>query len=180
MLYGGISTGDIRKQHEARSGMFDRIEELAAAKGGSLPSVDQQRYDQYVNGFGDINGLRERLGSVSDHLRNFAPEVDSRYTSPQFETDWHDSLLDLGISALKSGITNTLTIGSGRGEIFGAWKGLELSSRANLGTEAAGQPDLGEDPSIQQPHAREADGRTRERAGRQRHDDGQYSHCLHQ
>ena len=134
MLYGGISTGDIRKQHEARSGMFDRIEELAAAKGGSLPSVDQQRYDQYVNGFGDINGLRERLGSISDHLRNFAPEVDSRYTSPLFETDWHDSLLNLGISALKSGITNTLTIGSGRGEIFGAWKGLGVEQQGhNLG-----------------------------------------------
>ena len=134
MLYGGISTGDIRKQHEARSGMFDRIEELAAAKGGSLPSVDQQRYDQYVNGFGDINGLRERLGSISEHLRNFAPEVDSRYTSPLFETDWHDSLLDLGISALKSGITNTLTIGSGRGEIFGAWKGLGVEQQGhNLG-----------------------------------------------
>ena len=29
MLYGGISEGDIRKQHEARSGMFDRIELLA-------------------------------------------------------------------------------------------------------------------------------------------------------
>ncbi|MAB75446.1 MAG: hypothetical protein CMO47_03185 [Verrucomicrobiales bacterium] len=134
MLYGGISTGDIRKQHEARSGMFNRIEELAAAKGGSLPAVDAQRYSQYVDGFGDINGLRERLGSVSDHLRDFAPEVDSRYTTPVFETDWHDSLLDLGISALKSGITNTLTIGSGRGEIFGAWKGLGVEQQGhNLG-----------------------------------------------
>jgi hypothetical protein len=134
MLYGGISTGDIRKQHEARSGMFDRIEELAAAKGGSLPSVDAQRYGQYVDGFGDINGLRERLGSVSDHLRNFAPEVGSRYTNPEFETDWHDILLDLGISALKSGITNVLTVGSGRGEIFGAWKGLGVEQQGhNLG-----------------------------------------------
>ena len=32
MLYGGISQGDIRNQHEARSSMFDRIEEMAAAK----------------------------------------------------------------------------------------------------------------------------------------------------
>ena len=134
MLYGGISQGEIRKQHEARSGMFDRIEELAALKGGSLPSADQQRYDQYVQGFSDINGLRHRLGSVSDHLKNFAPEVDSRYTNPEFETDWHDSLLDLGISALKSGITSVLTIGSGRGEIFGAWKGLGVEQQGhNLG-----------------------------------------------
>ena len=30
MLFGGISKGDIRKQHEARSSLFNRIEQLAA------------------------------------------------------------------------------------------------------------------------------------------------------
>lgn len=134
MLYGGIAKGDIRQQHEARSSLFDRIEQLAAAKGGALPTTDKRRYGQYVQGFNDINGLRERLGSVSDHLRNFAPKVDDRYTSPEFETDWHDILLDLGVSALKSGITSVLTIGSGRGEIFGAWKGIGVEQQGhNLG-----------------------------------------------
>ncbi len=134
MLYGGISDGDIRKQHEARSSMFDRIEQLAAADGKSLPMADQQRYEQYVKGFHDINDLRVRLGGVSEHLRKFAPKVDDRYTKPQFETDWHDVLLDLGISALKSGITSVLTIGSGRGEIFGSWKGLGVEEQGhNLG-----------------------------------------------
>ena len=69
MLYGGISQGDIRKQHEARSSMFNRIEQLASAKGDRLPIPDKQRYGQYVKGFNDINGLRERLGSVSEHLK---------------------------------------------------------------------------------------------------------------
>ncbi|MEZ5384099.1 MAG: DUF1552 domain-containing protein [Prosthecobacter sp.] len=134
MLYGGISDGDIRKQHEARSGMFDRIEQLAAAHGKALPMADQQRYGQYVQGFRDINGLRTRLGGVSDHLRNFAPKVDDRYTRPEFETDWHDVLLDLGVSALKAGITSVLTIGSGRGEIFGSWKGVGVEEQGhNLG-----------------------------------------------
>ena len=134
MLYGGISTGDIRKQHEARSNVLNQIEKLAAAKGRSLPTADQQRYDQYVQGFKDTNGLRDRLDTVADHLRKFAPKVDERYTKPEFETDWHDCLLDLGISALTSGITNTLTIGSGRGEIFGAWKGLGVEQQGhNLG-----------------------------------------------
>ena len=134
MLYGGISSGAIRKQHEARSSMFERIEQLAAAKGGKLPGADKQRYGQYVQGFNDINGLRERLGKVSSHLRRFAPTVDDAYANPEFETDWHDRLLDLGISALKSGITSVLTIGSGRGEIFGAWKGLGVEQQGhNLG-----------------------------------------------
>jgi len=134
MLYGGISQGTIRKRHEAQSSMFDRIEQLAAAKGGSLPGTDKQRYGQYVQGFNDINGLRERLGKVSSHLRRFAPEVDGGYANPEFETDWHDRLLDLGISALKSGITSVLTIGSGRGEIFGSWKGVGVEQQGhNLG-----------------------------------------------
>lgn len=134
LLFGGISQGDIRAQHEARSGLFDRIEQLAAAKGETLPGADKQRYGQYVQGFSDMKGLRERLGQVSDHLRKFAPEVDGRYTQPEFETDWHDLLLDQGIAALKSGITSVLTIGSGRGEIFGAWKGLGVEQQGhNLG-----------------------------------------------
>lgn len=134
MLYGGISQGDIRNQHEARSGMLDSIERLAATGGHALPSAERQRYSQFVDGFNDINGLRERLSKVSDHLKNFAPKVDDGYTRPEFETDWHDRILDLGISALKSGITNVLTIGSGRGEIFGAWKGLGIEKQGhNLG-----------------------------------------------
>lgn len=134
LLYGGISTGEIRQQHQARSGLFDRIEQLAASEGQSLPNGSQRRYSQFVQGFSEINGLRTRLGKVSDKLRHFAPEVDERYTNPEFETDWHDVLLDLGISALKSGTTSVLTIGSGRGEIFGAWKGLGVEQQGhNLG-----------------------------------------------
>ncbi|MBL8825487.1 MAG: DUF1552 domain-containing protein [Planctomycetaceae bacterium] len=140
LLFGGISTGDIRLQHEASSNVFNQIEQLAAAKGRSLPGAEQQRYGQYVAGFREVNGLRDRLDSVADQLRKFAPKIDDRYKKPKFETDWHDLLLDLGIASLTSGITNTLTIGSGRGEIFGAWKGLGIEQQGhNLGHMA--QPD---------------------------------------
>ena len=134
MLYGGIATGDIRLQHEAKAELLTQVEALALTKGKTVPIDDQRRYQQYLGGFQQVNGLRERLNTVSDHLRKFAPEVDQRYTQPEFETDWHDLLLDLGLSALKAGITNTLTIGSGRGEIFGAWKGLGIEQQGhNLG-----------------------------------------------
>lgn len=142
MLFGGISAGEIRKQHEAKSHLLNQIEKIAAAKGDVLPHAEQQRYGQYVQGFKDVNGLRARLDAVSERLKQFAPKVDSRYTKPEFETDWHDTLLDLGIAALKSGITNTLTIGSGRGEIFGSWKGLDIEQQGhNLGhMEQPGNP----------------------------------------
>jgi hypothetical protein len=140
MLYGGISTGDIRKQHEAKTNLLTQVEKLASSKGQSLPNATAQRYGQFVQGFRDTNGLQDRLSKVSKHLRKFAPVVDERYANPEFETDWHDALLELGISALTSGITNTLTIGSGRGEIFGAWKGIGVEKQGHdLGHIA--QPD---------------------------------------
>lgn len=124
MLFGGIATGEVRQRHEARSRVFSQVEALAREGGESLPEREQNRYGSYVEGFRDINGLREKLAGVSEHLSKFAPKYDDKYLKPKFETDWHDALLDLGIAALKSGITNVLTIGSGRGEIFGSWKGL--------------------------------------------------------
>ena len=142
LLYGGISQGDIRQQHEARSAMLQQIEQFATADGQNLPAADQARYQQFTQGFSDMNDLRDRLAEISDHLSKFAPKVDSTYENPEFETDWHDSLLDLGISALKSGTTSVLTIGSGRGEIFGSWKGLGVDKQGhNLGhMKQAGNP----------------------------------------
>ncbi len=124
LLFGGIATGEVKRQYTARSKVFRQIELLAAQGGDALPTGDRNRYQRYVDGFGDINGLRERLAGVSEHLKQFAPTYDQRFTKPKFETDWHDALLDLGIATLKAGLTNVLTIGSGRGEIFGSWKGL--------------------------------------------------------
>jgi len=134
MLFGGIASGDVKRRFEAKSKVFDRIEQLAAQGGTTLPSGDRQRYGSFVDGFRDMNGLREQLAGVSDHLKKFAPAYDEKFLKPKFETDWHDAVLDVGIAALKAGLTNVLTIGSGRGEIFGAWKGLGVVEAGhNLG-----------------------------------------------
>lgn len=126
MLFGGIATGDVKRKFEARSNVFNRIEEIAQQSSTTLPPCERERYGGYVAGFREINGLREKLETVSDHLRKFAPEYGDKFVKPKFETDWHDSLLDIGIASLKAGLTNVLTIGSGRGEIFGSWKGLGI------------------------------------------------------
>ncbi len=134
MLFGTIAGGDVKRRFEARSNVFNQVEQLANQGRESLPAADRERYQTYVDGFRDGNSLRERLATVSDHLKLFAPTYDEKFLKPKFETDWHDALLDVGIATLKSGLTNVLTIGSGRGEIFGAWKGLGIVEAGhNLG-----------------------------------------------
>ena len=133
-LFGSISTGEVRERYEARSNVLQSVERIALQNSRGLPEDEKERYSGYVDGFRDMNGLRGKLANISDHLKKFAPQYGGKFTNPEFETDWHDSLLELGISALKSGITNTLTIGSGRGEIFGAWRGLGIDQQGhNLG-----------------------------------------------
>lgn len=134
MLFGGIATGEVKRQFEAKSKVFNRVEQIARAGGADLPTGEQERYASYIEGFRETNGLRERLAEVADHLRKFAPVYDEKFHKPKFETDWHDSLLEIGIAALRAGLTNVLTIGSGRGEIFGSWKGLGIAQAGhNLG-----------------------------------------------
>ena len=71
MLYGGISKGNIRTEHEARSNMLDQIEKMAAAKGQSLPVADKQRYGQYIQGF---KAARSRPARGIDFWAEFSPE----------------------------------------------------------------------------------------------------------
>lgn len=142
MLFGAIATGDVKRRFEARSKVFNQVEQLADHASEPLPASDRELYQSYVDGFREGNSLRERLSEVSDHLRQFAPTYDEKFLKPKFETDWHDALLDVGIATLKAGLTNVLTIGSGRGEIFGAWKGLGIVEAGhNLGhMEQPGNP----------------------------------------
>ena len=127
LLYGSISSGDVRSQYEANSATLELVESLAVSKARGLSVSEKERYSKFTRGLGDINNLRGKLENASDQLAQFAPRIDERYKNPEFETDWHDTLLDLGISALKSGTTSVLTVGSGRGDIFGSWKGLGVA-----------------------------------------------------
>ena len=134
LMFGGVSKGEMRKEYDVRSQILKEAGQIAAIDGGSLSNKEKKRYDNFPNAFNQINDTQKKLLTVSDHLAKFAPTIDSRYTEPKFETNWHDVLLDLGIAALKSGITNTLTVGSGRGFPDGSWEGIGVEQRGhNIG-----------------------------------------------
>ena len=131
-LFGSVADGDVKKEYEARSQIFKEIESIAAKGKSELSESDLALYGSYVNGFSDINNLRRNLSGFSESLKQFQPEHTDKYRSPQFETDWHDALLDIGISALKSGLTNTLTIASGRAGVWGSWEGLGVETTGHF------------------------------------------------
>ena len=140
ILFGSIADGDIQKHYQARSHVMLEVERVAKLKAKGLPKSESERYETYVNGFRDLNGMREKLSAISGPLKQYAPKLDERYTNPQFETEWHDALLEIGIAALQANLTNVLTIASGCGEYFGSWKGLGISDTGH-GLGHLDQPD---------------------------------------
>ena len=101
-----------------------------------------------------LTACDDRLDTVSDHFTQVcAPTVDRAI----HQTRIRDRLARCSCWILVSrhsrqGITNTLTIGSGRGEIFGAWKGIRCratgtQSRTHGSTR---QSDLDQNSSVQQ------------------------------
>ena len=134
MLFGSIATDEIKRQYQADTKILRQVHKFADYKGKSLPSYEKERYSSYLNGYEEMNELRENLLGAAGHLKNFMPKYGRHFSAPEFETDWHDALLEIGISVLQSGITNVLTVGSGRGEIFGSWEGVGVDFRGhNLG-----------------------------------------------
>lgn len=139
-LFGSIAEGAIQQQFRARSQALLEVERMAQWKAKGLPQSEAERYGTYVRGFGELNGLNEKLSRISERLKRFAPKLDERYLRPAFETDWHDALLEIGIAALQANLTNVLTIASGCGEYFGSWKGLGISETGH-GLGHLEQPD---------------------------------------
>ena len=131
-LFGSIADGDVKKRYEAKSRMFKEVESIAAKGKSELLESDLARYGSYVDGFSEINDLRRKLSAYPEPLKRYQPEHGEKYLSPQYETDWHDALLDIGIAALQSGLTNTLTIASGRGDVWGSWEGLGVETTGHF------------------------------------------------
>ena len=131
-LFGSIADGDVKKRYEAKSRILKQVEVVAAKGKSGLLESDLALYGSYVNGFSDINDLRGKLSAYSETLKKYQPQHSDKYLSPKFETDWHDALLDIGIASLQSGLTNVLTIGSGRGDVWGSWEGLGVETTGHF------------------------------------------------
>lgn len=128
-IFGGTAGDEVKKQFETDSNILKKIEQYETKIAGKLPKSDKLRYSNYTDGIRGMNSVREQLVNMSDQLKKYAPKLDERYSNPEFETDWHHCLLEIGIAALQSGLTNVLTVGSGRGHFNGSYEGAGVLNR---------------------------------------------------
>jgi hypothetical protein len=89
MLFGSIADGDVKKHYQARSNLMLDVEGVAKLKAKGLPKSEGERYGSYVNGFRELNGLREKLSGISDQLKQYAGDWYCRASGQPDECPHH-------------------------------------------------------------------------------------------
>lgn len=123
-LFGVAAPGRARDEFEAQTELFDFVGADARELDERLGGDERRKFAPYLDGLETIAEQRRRLLAMADVLRANSPKVTETFTKPQFETDWWDACLDVGLAAMVAGVTNVLTIASGRCTASGSWLGI--------------------------------------------------------
>ncbi|MDA0676932.1 MAG: DUF1552 domain-containing protein, partial [Chloroflexi bacterium] len=125
-LFGVASEGVAKEEFLAQTELFEFLRPDAEKVRKQLSPKETEKFLPYVEGLETISDQRRRLLAMSDILRKHSPNVTEKFSKPRFELDWWDASLDVGLSAMIAGVTNVLTIASGRCTASGSWIGLGL------------------------------------------------------
>ena len=110
-LFGSAISGDDRAQaqYQLKSNLLDFMAGDIRQLNRTLPSAEREKMGHYLNAFEELQVRRERLASMSDRIRQAAPEFSDRFTSQRPATR-QQAHIDLTAAALISGITNVVTL----------------------------------------------------------------------
>jgi hypothetical protein len=110
-LFGSAIASDERAQvqYGLKSNLLDFMVRDIRNLNRALPATEREKMGHYLNAFEELQVRRERLSSMSDRIRESAPEFSDRFTStrPAVRQQAH---IDLTAAALISGITNVVTL----------------------------------------------------------------------
>jgi hypothetical protein len=125
-LFGVASEGLAKDEFLAQTELFEFLRPDAEKVQKQLTPKENEKFLPYVEGLETISEQRRKLLAMSQILKKHSPQVTEKFSKPRFELDWWDASLEVGLSAMIAGVTNVLTIASGRCTASGSWIGLGL------------------------------------------------------
>jgi hypothetical protein len=96
-------------RYEMKSNLLDFMVNDIKNLNQSLPAIEREKMGHYLNAFEELQVRRERLGSMTERIKECVPEFSERFSSKR-PTDRQQAHCDLAAAALISGITNMVTL----------------------------------------------------------------------
>lgn len=139
-LFGSIAAGgDIRKKYQRTGNVLDAMAGDIRRLRTNLPSQGQEKLDHYLSGFEALKDRRLKLVSMQEVLKQHAPEVTDKYTSP-FSTHQLEAHFDMASAALISGITNVVTLHTD--DLNSSYQGLGITPKVHSVGHGASSGEL--------------------------------------
>lgn len=112
-LFGCVAGGRTQAAYEAETTWYEQILDDGARLRRRLSGAEATRFDLYLDGVRQARQQRQDLMAMRDRLARYVPNYTEAFTNPQKDTDWWEANVDLGVAAMRAGITNVLTIDGG-------------------------------------------------------------------
>jgi hypothetical protein len=130
-LFGSVAEGEAARVFNSRNKLLDWIRSDVRRVRESLPAMDREKLDAYLDAFDQIRGRQDKLTTVKDRLKTHQPATD-KFKSDK-NTDRFESQCAIAAAALAGGLTNAVTIdGAGGIGAYHTWKalGVEIDGHA--------------------------------------------------
>lgn len=113
-LFGSVADGAAKQEFAARRNLLDFLRDDIRRLNNNLAGQEKEQLDAYLETFETLRNRQSRLNEIEHTLREQAPTVSDKYTSP-VETDRLDAQFDVAAAALVAGLTHVMTISSAAG-----------------------------------------------------------------
>jgi hypothetical protein len=112
-LFGCVAGGRSQEGFLAESEWYDELLDDSARLRSRLSGDEAAKFDVYLDGLRQARRQRSDLVAMKDRLAKFKPALDETFENPRESGDWWKAGIDVGVAALRAGVTNVLTIDAG-------------------------------------------------------------------
>ena len=112
-IFGSVAGEKSRDAFLAETEWFSDVLNESAHLRNRLSGAETAKFDTYLNGLRQIQKQRTALMGMKDSLKKYMPEYNEAFDQPEHSGQWWEAGIDVGIAALKAGVTNVLTIDAG-------------------------------------------------------------------
>ena len=140
-IFGCVAGEKSRDAFLSETEWFGELVEDSARIRKRLGGAEAAKFKTYIDGLHQITKQRKALMTMKDTLATFKPDYTEAFDNPEHSGQWWEAGIDVGVAALKAGVTNVLTVDAG----LSGPDGMPLDTFARDWPEGAREPKKSHD-----------------------------------
>jgi hypothetical protein len=112
-IFGSVAGEKSRDAFLSETSWFTELIEDSGRTRKRLNGAEAAKFDSYVDGLRQVRKQRHSLLAMKEALAKFKPDYTEAFDNPEHSGQWWEAGIDVGVAALKAGVTNVLTVDAG-------------------------------------------------------------------